>query len=209
MTALISFLRYGTKCPELQTMQLDSQLMHVDITHGNDTRTLDQIREGTGLSNWFSVQHITARGDNIISIDYNCINRADRIWRTVHTHILFALSGTAAVLAGLTTLGLSRVITARPLVIAEVGVACIFLIVYFRAEEIYNRKPLFPDSYSGYTYQITQFRNQVIEKGGESLEAAKVLLPLALKERALEFFTDNEKKLLGIAKLLNKVELLE
>ena len=39
--------------------------------------------------------------------------------------------------------------------------------VYFRAEEIYIHKPLFPDSYRGYTVQITQFRNQVIEKGAE------------------------------------------
>jgi hypothetical protein len=209
MTTLISFLRYGSRCPELQAMELGKQLIQVDITHSEDVRTLDQIREGTGLSNWFSTHHLNTGGKPIITIDYNCINRAERVWRKVHTHILFTLSGTAAVLGGLFTLGISRVITTRQLVLAEFAVAIFFIVVLMRAEEIYSGKPLFPDSYSGYTFQITQFRNQVIEKGADSLEKAKILLPLALRDRVLEFFTQNEKNLLGIVKSSEHIEQLE
>lgn len=199
--SFITFLAQGPKGPLLQDLQFDKQLSHVSITYGKDHRAIEQIKQDAGRKAFFcfSRHTISARNDDfIISIDYSCIDRAEQIWRDFHRYTLYTLSGTAAVLAGLVTLSLSRVITARPIVLAQFAVACFFMFVLFRTEDIYNHKPPFLESYTGYTDQITQFRRTVIENGQENLEKAKTLLPSALQERATEFFTENEKNLLGI-----------
>ena len=197
--SFITFLTQGTKCPLLQEMQLDEQLSHVAVTYDADHRTIEQIKEDTSTDPTYFIYHtIEARGTSIITIDYGCIARAEKIWKNFHRHSLYALSATAAVLAGLVILQVSGVVTARSIALVQFAVACFFVVVLARAEQIYQHKPPFPGIYTGYTSDIVQFRRKVIAEGQKSLENAKTLLPRALQALATEFFTENEKNLLKI-----------
>ncbi len=196
--SFITFLIQGTQCPALQEMQLDEQLSHVAVTYDADHRTIEQIKEDTSTDPTYFIYHtIEARGTSIITIDYSCIDKAEQIWGNFHRHILYTLSATVTVLAGLVTLSLSRVVTTRYIFLAQLAVACFFVIVFVRAEEIYREKPLFPGDCVGSNSAIRRFRAEIIAKGPESLQDAMLLLPHALWDRATEFFTKNEKNLLG------------
>lgn len=199
--SFISFLTQGSKCPLFQEMQLDKQLSQVTITLGEDHRTIEQIKKNDIYPVHSQYRHsIIARNeDSLITIDYDCIGRAEQIWRKVYLHILCALSANAAVLAGLFTLRLSGVVTTRYIVLAQLAVACFFIFVLARADEIYQNKPLFPKHFDNYNSNITLFRKEVIEREWEHPEFVKEILPDALQERAMEFFTENEKKLLNLS----------
>jgi hypothetical protein len=109
----------------LQEMQLDKQLSQVTITRGEDHRTIEQIKINDTYRHTFQCRDsiIARSGDSLITIDYSCIDRAEQIWRNFHRYNLYTLIATTAVLAGLVTLSLSRVVMARYLVLPQLAVA--------------------------------------------------------------------------------------
>lgn len=196
--SFISFLIKGTQCPLLQEMQLDKQLSLVTIMHGEDQRNLDKITiaDTYGRNSQFQFSIIARSEEPLITVDYNCIDEAEQIWRNFHRKTLYALIATTALLAGLVTLSLSGVVTTRLIIVAQVVTAVFCVVAFARTDELYRSKPPFPSTYSDYTSAIHTFRNEVIKKGWHFLTNESSWLPYELQDRKAEFFTQNEKTFL-------------
>jgi hypothetical protein len=204
MSALVSFLRHGTQCPQLQEAQLNNQLGKVTISYGKDERPRDEIMPGRLHLSHHDHDIIDVGNAVTITIDSYCISQAREVWESFNRQVLYTFGGAVAALIGLTVLKFCNLITTRLVFVPWVATAFFALLVFIRARELFDGKPSFPESFKGYSEQIIEFRKAIIVRN-ESLDAAKKILPEALQPRAAEFFTEHERALLNIPKEVKTV----
>jgi hypothetical protein len=201
--SFINFLLQGPKSPLFEHMQYGYQLQNITVERGNDDRSHQLIatqNESLSFPNSFTC----ALGSKLlITINFSSLIETEKVWKSFLTQSIWTRN--ASILITLGCLGhlywkhISKqsLLTPFSLMTGVAAAALVYIatMAHMRACSISSGEFYIPDvnrSDPAHGFEIISFRERMLHPNQNNTDVLVDRLPIALRTRISDFFTDTE-----------------